>query len=130
MTDIGQNAFAVCSGLSEISVSGDNGSFQSIDGVLFTKDGKTLLQYPVGKGLDSYRIPDGVETIEELAFAFCGDTLSSIHIPSSVTSIGKSAFIGCRVLETVNYAGTEGQWKAIKIADENDLLLMADIQFS
>ena len=39
-----------------------------MDGVLFTKDGKTLVRYSVGKSATSYTIPDGTEIIEECAF--------------------------------------------------------------
>ena len=130
VAEIGQNAFSNCTSLAKINVGADNANYKSADGVLFTKDGKTLIQYPVGKGADVYKIPDGVETVSELAFGFCGDTLSTLEIPVSVTSIEKAAFIGCRVLTTVTYKGTETQWKSVKLAPENDLLTFAEFSFS
>ena len=41
------------------------------------------------------------------------DSLTSITIPESVTSIGDFAFSGCSSLKTINYTGTEEQWNAI-----------------
>ena len=130
VTEIGMSAFSICTALTEISVSAENANYQSIDGVLFTKDGKTLVQYPVGRTNASYAIPDGVEVIGELAFGFCGDNLSALEIPASLTNIEKSAFIGCRVLDTVIYHGAEQDWKAVKLAPENDLLTFAEFVFS
>ena len=42
------------------------------------------------------------------------DSLTSITIPESVTSIGDFAFSGCSSLKTINYTGTEEQWNAIR----------------
>ena len=61
------------------------------DGVLFTKDMKTLLSYPRDYSyLKSYVIPNSVTRIADGAFYSCW--LSSITIPSSVTEIGDLAF--------------------------------------
>jgi hypothetical protein len=49
VTSIGEAAFAVCCSLRNISVSPNNTAYQSIDGSLYTKDGKTLMQYALGK---------------------------------------------------------------------------------
>jgi hypothetical protein len=39
--------------------------------------------------------------------------LSSITIPSSVTSIGKYAFTGCSNNLSISYTGTSNEWNAI-----------------
>ena len=44
-------------------------------------------------------IPDGVTSIGDHAFEYCG--LRSIRIPDSVTSIGDHAFEYCRHLQTI-----------------------------
>jgi len=46
------------------------------------------------QSLTSVIIPDSVTSIAENAFIYC-DELTSVTIPSSVTSIGKDAFDGC-----------------------------------
>jgi len=74
--------------LSSISVV-ENSNYSVRDGVLFNKDGKTLIIYPPSKG-NKYTIPEGVVSISEGAFSGAG--LTSITIPSSITKIGYKAF--------------------------------------
>lgn len=50
VTDIGEGAFMGCKNLRSIIVSKDNQVYKDINGVLYSKDGKTLLRYPAGKG--------------------------------------------------------------------------------
>ncbi|MDR0638004.1 MAG: leucine-rich repeat domain-containing protein [Spirochaetaceae bacterium] len=106
VTGIGRSAFGGCSGLTAISVSSENRQYQDRDGVLFTKDGKTLHSYPAGKGGTAYTIPNGVTSIG--ASAFGGYTgLASVTIPASVTSIGDNAFYGCKSLKPEVHADIE-----------------------
>ena len=101
----------------------DHPLYQAIDGVLFSKDGKTLLAYPGGRMDEHYDVPAGVEhiwpyafgtdylktislpiglkTIGNGAFSDCG-RLQSIAIPLTVTEIGDYAFWGCVSLELVS----------------------------
>ena len=62
VTSIGDRAFQDCSGLKELLVSGDNTSFCSIDGVLFSKDKSTLISFPNSRS-NSYIIPNSVTSI-------------------------------------------------------------------
>ena len=94
VTSIGDRAFERCSSLTDITVSGENTNFKSVDNVLFTYDGKKLIQYPAASTATSYVIPDGVETIGASAFAD-SDKLTTVTIPNSVTTIGEGAFLGC-----------------------------------
>ena len=50
VTSIEEGAFRGCKNLRSIIVSKDNPAYKDIRGALFSKDGKTLLRYPVGKG--------------------------------------------------------------------------------
>lgn len=50
--------------------------------------------------LTSIIIPSSVTTIDNNAFSGC-TSLTSVEIPSSVTSIGESAFSGCRSLRSI-----------------------------
>ncbi|MBE6426659.1 MAG: leucine-rich repeat domain-containing protein, partial [Planctomycetaceae bacterium] len=100
VTSIGVRAFAGCGKLTEIQVSAGNTHFKSVDGILFSADGKTLIQVPAGKGLTEYTIPDGVTSIGNKAFSRCW-RLTSVTIPDSVTSIGKDAFSHCWSLTSV-----------------------------
>ena len=50
--------------------------------------------------LESINIPNSVTSIEE--YAFSGSSLKSINIPNSVTSIGNYAFEGCHSLKSID----------------------------
>lgn len=111
VTSIGDGPCHGCYNLTEITVSGGT-YFKSVNNVLFTYDGKRLIQYPAGSTATSYTIPDGVETIG--AFAFDSSfNLTSVTIPNTVTSIGTGAFSDCTGLTTmsipssVTYIGDE-----------------------
>lgn len=90
---IGQGAFGRCNGLREIQVDKSNPNYCSVGGVLFSKDKKTLVQYPSGRN-GKYRIPRGTETIGWAAFSGCKN-LSAVSIPDGVSTIGWSAFDRC-----------------------------------
>ena len=99
VTYIGDGAFSICTGLADIQVSAGNPEFTSIDGVLFSKDQKTIKAYPGGKK-GAYTIPDNVTSIAGNAFESC-EGLTGVTIPSSVTSIGDLAFQHCTGLTSV-----------------------------
>ena len=124
VTNIGNSAFENCSSLVEILVEESNTSFKSIDGDLYTKDGKTFIQYAQGKKQTSFALAEGVTSIGERAFSGCS-SLTSITLPNSVTSIGDWAFEVCSSLTQVNYKGTEEQWNKIQIGGGNSYLTSA-----
>ncbi len=82
-------AFSSCRSLESFSVDPSNPNFTSVDGVLFDKDRKTLVQFPLGR-VGDYTIPEGVNAVASSAFR--GATVAKVSIPSSVTNIGKDAF--------------------------------------
>jgi outer membrane protein OmpA-like peptidoglycan-associated protein len=69
-----------------------NRFFKSIDGVIYSKDGKTLVKYPSGRldGDHGLAIPEGVEVIGE--FAFKGAQLRWVTLPSTLKTIQQMAF--------------------------------------
>lgn len=91
-------AFSNCTSLTSIEVDANNLYYKSIDGNLYTKDGKTLVRYATGKEATSFTIPNSVTSIGDYAFSGC-TSLTSVTIDDSVTSIGKGAFIRCESLE-------------------------------
>ena len=101
VTEIGSGAFVFCTGLTSINVDTRNPKYKSIDGVLFSKDGTKLIQYPANKMATNYIIPDSVKEIDGSAFLGC-TRLTSITIPDSVTKIGTFAFAGCTGLTSIN----------------------------
>ncbi|MEE5993784.1 MAG: leucine-rich repeat protein, partial [Oscillospiraceae bacterium] len=75
-----------------------NPDYTSIDGILYDKEGTTLICCPAGKS--SITIPDSVTTIGSSAFSGC-TSLTSVTIPDSVTTIGEFAFSECTRLTSV-----------------------------
>ncbi len=97
---IGGYALSGCTSLTNISVDNNSTTFKSIDGVLYSKDGTKLLNYPIGKVDEKYTIPDGVKDIGWNAF-YGSVNLKSIEIPSSVTIIEDGAFDTCKSLSNI-----------------------------
>ena len=81
------------------------------------------------ESLTSVTIPDSLTSIGGWAFNEC-TSLTSVTIPDSVTSIDLCAFGNCTSLTDVYYAGSEAQWKAIRIDTfRNTNLLNAKIHY-
>lgn len=123
-------------------ISEDNPDFMTKDGVLFTKDGKTLVRFPTRARIDLaaltiekdghdsryiYQIPDGCESIGRYAFAnteltrstgssidnfevrfspeimtiegyaFCEAYVTAVEMNEGLESIGENAFEACRL---------------------------------
>ena len=101
----GVRFFEACRSLEKFDVAEDNPYFRSIDGVLFSKDGKTLISVPAKLGKDVYVAPDGVETIGPYAFESSplsnDSSLSSVVLPKSIKKIGNGAFYGCSSLTSI-----------------------------
>ena len=143
VSSINHTAFSGCPLLTEVSVAADNIAYSSHNGVLFDKDREQLIFYPEGKTDASYTIPDGTIKIGEKSFF--NKHISSVTIPTSVTSIATRAFPapevfadedgvikvdGCENLREVYYAGTKEQWDKIEISEDNDALTSATIHFA
>ncbi len=125
---IGYSTFKDCESLTSINVDVNNTVYKSENGVLYTKDGKTLIQFPAGKTDTSFVIPNGITGIED--FAFSDSALESITIPSSVNSIGETAFDTCFFLNTINFCGTRKQWNAIEKGEEWDYTISANYKIN
>lgn len=109
------SVFGGCTSLIGIDVKEENRHYVSIDGNLYRKKGKTLIQYANGKKATSFEIPDYVTEIGPSAFYGC-TSLTSITIPNSVTKIGSSAFSGCTSLTsiTIPQGVTRLEWGAFR----------------
>lgn len=99
VSSITGNPFSECKKLTSITVADDNPSYMSKDGVLFEKNGETLLFCLQGKEGD-YQIPDSVKSINSGAFFNC-DKLTGITVPNSVTNIQEGTFFGCSNLTSI-----------------------------
>ncbi len=118
VTSIGESAFIECKSLTSInipdsvikmggnpfanwhgSLSIESKSFIYENDVLLNADKTIIIAYRAED--ESYNVPDSVTSIGDSAFGGC-KSLTSINIPDSVTSIGKEAFANCHSLTSIN----------------------------
>lgn len=83
------------SALLSINVSRENRRYCSVNGVLYSKDMKTLIKYPSAMSVDEYTIPEGVENVCSQAFRYC--SVKHIILPSTTRTVS-SLFIDSRRL--------------------------------
>ena len=98
VTSIENNTFASCPNLEEFQVAEENPNYSSASGVLYNKEQTILIQAP--STITSIEIPSGVTSIGIYAFNNC-KSLTSVTIPDSVTSIEGYAFYNCNNLTSV-----------------------------
>ena len=98
VTEIGQEAFGNCPGLTSIVVDSGNPRFDSrnnCNAIIETADNVLIA------GCKNTIIPNSVTKIGNFAFDCC-DSLTSIVIPNSVTEIGHYAFYSCDSLTSID----------------------------
>ncbi len=105
VTTIEERAFSNIYSLTEITVNPASKSFKVVNDTLCTYDGKIMIAYCIGKDTQSYRIPEGVETILGGA-CFSADNLTDIVVPEGVKNIGSEAFYGCALLKEIQLPHT------------------------
>ena len=141
VSNIEEEAFFWNYALGNIDVAEDNQYYTSIEGVLFTKDGKLLLCYPIGSERADYTVPSGTEIIaksafsgasdlqvlvlgEELleihsdAFRFCS-SIFEIYAYENLQSIDENAFNGCDAVTKVFCKGDSLKFESIQIKEGN-----------
>ncbi|MBQ8432303.1 MAG: leucine-rich repeat protein [Clostridia bacterium] len=102
---IGSLAFAACKNLVYLSVDANNPYYCDVDGVLYSADKQTLLQYPPMRA---------------------GSTATILR---SVTEIKEMAFYDCTYLRSILYAGSAEEWEQIRIGSKNYSLTAASKTF-
>ena len=142
--------FVLCHSLKSITVADGNDQFCSENGVLYTKDGSILIEFPAGSDLTSFVAPSSVKEIAPSAFegsnnlvfvnvssvsqidymAFWNcENLKEIVLSNVLEFVGAKAFDGCLSLNTVCYWGTSGDLAGLEIYDDNDPLLYASLYY-
>ena len=99
VSSLDRGVFTGCAKLKGIRVDKNNAHYQDIDGILFTRDGTVLKQYPLTK-TGAYVIPSSVVEVEDYAFYECTG-LTGIEIPPGVSRIGFAAFYECTGLTKI-----------------------------
>ena len=137
---VSEGDFAGCINLRAINVAEDNPVFTNIDGVLYTKDERVLIRYPIGKK-GPYVVPEGTKILYNFSFTDCfhvpyiivtegveqiavnvfhNCSAKAIYLPTTLQSIGDESFIYNPYLTDLYYGGTEKQWAQIPVGDWND----------
>ncbi len=111
------------SALDEITVAEGSTSYSSLDGVLFDKEMKELVWYPVAKGV-TYTVPDGIERIGQGCFRD-STTIESITLPDSLITIEDKAFWGTTSLTSIVIPDnvTNIGWNAFYVAGLQSVVL-------
>lgn len=99
-----EDAFYNCSSLSEINVADGSNDFKSIDGVLLRDS--VLVKFPENKSIDTYEVPQEVESIANNAFEATKKLLKVI-VPDTVTAIGTKVFKDSSVTEVTMEDGVQ-----------------------
>lgn len=117
---IDEQAFFGCFALRAIYVDEANPYFTDIDGVLYSKDMKTMYLYPTyhishlqdtgvvpvgyyddGAHVETFEIPEGVERVATACF-YKTWGIQEITLPSTIKEIGEMAFFRCQSLKLIN----------------------------
>lgn len=80
-------------------------------GVVYSEDRKVLLKF--SKDCSFYEVPDGTETLGAQAFKDC-DKLTGLSLPSSLTKVESSAFLGCKHVQEIIFRGTLSEYLRIE----------------
>lgn len=89
--------------LKSISVAKGHPDFVTVDGAVYTKDKKTLVRVPFGIS-GEFTVPRGVTTIGNSAFSGCR-SIRNVSLPSSLDTVGDNAFSGCSNLKEITLGG-------------------------
>lgn len=108
LIQLGSGALSECLVLQTISVNSGNPYFSSVNGVLYSKDGKILMKYPTGR-TGSFDMTaaayQSTVAISDSAFENAAQ-LTQIVFPSALTVVDSTAFKNCTGLKTVQFTGT------------------------
>ena len=86
-------------GITRFSVPDNSSNLAEFQGVLFDKNEKILLAYPIANEETSYNIPTGIRSIG--AYAFYGSALDHLTFPDTLHGIESYAFSNCEQLQEV-----------------------------
>lgn len=120
ITYIYGNAFFSSEHLEHIEAAPGGDYLKSIDGVLFTDGGKTLLCYPPAKEGAHYVVPEGVTTIAQRALSDC--TFTDLTLPASLEDFRKNSIYLCQDLQNFHVASGNPNLTAV-----DGLLYSADM---
>ncbi len=102
MEGLSISTFDGCTKLQKITVSAENASYTTADGILYKKDMSQLIVCPAALNITTLNIPDGVVFVGDSSF-LQNPYITSVTMPDSLTHIGSKAFYNCKSLKTVAF---------------------------
>ena len=104
---LASGALKECTSLENIYVDDSSAYFSSKSGVLYSKDGRMLIKYPVTRaGTLDLTVGDYASTAIIASDAFANvQGLTEVKFPASLMVIDSNAFSGCGNLRTVEFTG-------------------------
>ena len=118
------SAFRYETMLTHVHIGEHNQHYKTINGDIYSKDGKTLVLYSNGKQQPEFTVPDSVTTIGKRAFDH-SIYLRAVVIPEGVEIIEEHAFDGCCSLQNVTLPrslrvlGAAAFWECVKLEKIN-----------
>ena len=100
-----ENPFLYCEKLIAVNIDGTCKDFASEDGILYSKDKKKLICYPMAKNGDSFTLPEGVESIGSVALY--NTKLREIKFPTTLVSMGNHALSFNENIESYDFSKTK-----------------------
>lgn len=99
---IEQGCFDDCDMLKRIDVDATNGSFASVDGILYTRDLSTLIRCPQAYGKEEFAVEQGTTLISEGAFRDCVK-LTKLTLADNC-ALSSASFYQCINLKEIVFA--------------------------
>ena len=96
VTSIHTSAFVGCINLTDIKVDDKNEKYKSVEGVLYSRDGKLLISCPAGQQ-GEFKVPAGVSALSQDAFNMCVG-ITKIILSADVELIVPTCFASCESL--------------------------------
>ena len=86
--------------IQNIEITENNPYYKSIDGVVYSKDGKKLIKFSPERRCYDFRIPEGVEEIDIHAFDW-NKHIHKIQLPETLKNLKAGTFATCEKLSTI-----------------------------
>lgn len=132
---LSNNSLSGCINLNSFIINDENENYCIVDGVLYSKDMKTMIFYPSGKADEVFEIPETVEYCEYDAMRYNQNiteltlspamkdvtmfinschALKKVNIPATVERLDDLVFFNLDSLVEIHFMGTEENWNNIE----------------
>ena len=102
VTSIDSTAFLYCNNLYNLTIDEANPVYEVEDGIIYAKDNSTLIMLAPMATREEVTIREGIKSLGDSALSMCKN-MTTLNLPSSLSSISGSTFEGLTLLETINF---------------------------